>query len=109
MADERLRALQAYHAKDPDDAFVRFALAQEYAKRGNVEKACALYESLVEAQPAYTGTYYHLGKLYASLGRSGEAAEVFRRGIAVTMRKGVAKDLSELQQALMDLEHEQRI
>ena len=57
-------------------------------------------------QPTYTGTYYHLGKLYLALGQRDKAAEIFRKGIAVSSQEGALKDLSELQQALMALHDE---
>ena len=103
---DRLTLLLQYHAEDPKDAFTRFALAQEYHKRGNPAKACELYESLVSMQPEYTGTYYHLGKLYQHQGQAGEAARVFRRGIDVCVQQGALKDLSELRDALMALNDE---
>jgi len=106
MAFDRLEALVAFHAEDPQDVFTRFALAQEYAKRGDVARACELYESIVAMQPSYTGTYYHLGKLYESLGRPAEASAIYRKGIAVATREHAHKDLSELRQVLMELEDE---
>ncbi len=106
MAVDRLALLLQYHAEDPHDAFTCFALAQEYAKHGNTVKACSLYESLVAMQPTYTGTYYHLGKLYLALDQRKEAAEIFRKGIAVSSQERALKDLSELQQALMELHDE---
>ena len=103
MTEDRLEVLLQFHAEDPSDAFTRFALAQEYVKRGRSLKACELYESLIEMRPAYTGTYYHLGKLYQSLDRMEDAARTFRSGIAACSQKRDAKDLSELKQALRAL------
>ena len=104
MPADRLSLLQQFHAEDPGDAFTCFALAQEYAKRGEHLKACALYESLVQTQPSYTGTYYHLGKLYLHLRRPEAARKVFLAGIEVSARANMIKDCSELRQALMDLD-----
>ena len=104
MAADRLSLLLQYYAEDPSDAFTCFALAHEYAKRGELERACELYELLISMQPAYTGTYYHLGKLYAELNRTADAAAVYHKGITICSQEGAMKDLSELKQALMALD-----
>ena len=101
MTQDRLALLLAFYEEDPDDAFTRFAIAQEYKKRGASEKALAFYERLVAEQPDYTGTYYHLGKLYQEMGRSDEAKAIYQKGIGVAREQRNLKDLSELQDALM--------
>ena len=98
---DRLAALLDFHAQDPDDAFTRFALAQEYARRGDDARALDFYEELAAEQPDYTGTYYHLGKLYQRLGRTDDAIATFERGIDACRRQRNLKDLSELQDALL--------
>lgn len=101
---ERLDTLLAFLAEDPSDAFTRFALAQEYARAGDLDAARAHYETLRREQPTYVGVYYHLGKLLETLGQPGEAAAVYRSGIAEATR---ARDLharAELQTALLAAE-----
>lgn len=107
MAEDRLGKLLEFHRADPTDAFTRFALAQEYAKRGELARAQAHYESLVATTPEYTGTYYHLGKLYLVLGKHAQAARVFRLGVDAAAREGQHRDLAELREALqtMDAHH----
>ncbi len=104
MNQDRLALLLAFFGQDPEDAFTRFAIAREYLKRGEPEQALAFYEKLVADQPDYTGTYYHLGKLYEKLERKDEAAGTYRRGIEAARRQRNLKDLSELQDALMQVE-----
>ena len=101
MMQDRLAALLAFYEQDPDDAFTCFAIAQEYRKRGEPAQALAFFEKLVADQPDYTGTYYHLGKLYETLGRTDEAVAAYQRGIEAARRQRNLKDLSELQDALL--------
>jgi len=54
--------------------------------------------------PEYTGTYYHLGKLYERLGRRDDALATYRKGVKQAQAQRQTKDLSELQDALMNLE-----
>ncbi len=102
--DDRLQALQAFHEEDPDDAFVRFALAQEYRKRGNVEEALRFFEDLVSERPDYVGTWYHLGKLYEELGRKEDAMQTWKQGVAVAGQQRDTHAQAELRDALMQME-----
>ncbi len=104
MTQDRLEALKKFYEEDPTDPFTRFALAQEYLKRGDHEAALAFFEELVEDDPDYVGTYYHLGKLYERLGRAEAAKETYRRGIQVAQQKRDAHARAELQDALMKAE-----
>ena len=101
MAGDRLSMLLEFYEQDPDDAFTRFALAHEYAKAGKTDEALRFFEALVEDQPGYTGTYYHLGKLYVQAGRIEDALATYTRGIEVARQQRALKDLSELQDALL--------
>lgn len=98
---DRLDQLLQFYEEDPDDAFTRFALAQEYLNRGEVDEALTLFEELVDTDPDYVGTYYHLGKLYERLDRTADAIETYERGVEVAREQRAQKDLSELQDALL--------
>jgi tetratricopeptide (TPR) repeat protein len=101
---DRLSKLKAFYEEDPEDPFTRFALAQEHLKQGHTEKALAFFEELVETDPDYVGTYYHLGKLYERLGRTDDAIDVYEQGIEVARAQQAQKDLSELQDAKLKAE-----
>lgn len=98
---DRLKKLLEFYEDDPDDAFTRFALAQEYLNRDQPEKALSFFEELAETDPDYVGTYYHLGKLYERLGCTDDAIATYEAGIEVARDQRAQKDLSELQDALL--------
>ena len=99
---DRIQTLLQFLEDDPDDAFTRFALAQEYQKQGDAEAALGYYEGLVRDQPGYVGTYYHLAGLYAALGRPDEAVATYERGIEVATEAGDTHARAELQSALLE-------
>ena len=101
---DRLKALLAFYEEDPQDAFTRFALASEYLKAQNIEKALTFFEDLIRDIPSYVGTYYHLGKLYQTIGRNDDALHTYEQGIKKATE---ARDLharAELQDALLSLQ-----
>ena len=61
--------------------FSRHALALEYIKMGNDAEAEMLFKEILEKNPAYVGTYYHLGKLLERAERSGEALVIYEKGM----------------------------
>ena len=101
MSQDRLTALLQFHREDPDDAFTRFALAQEYLKRDATDEALTYFEGLVREQPDYVGTYYHLGKLYERLERKADAIALYQRGVQVAQAQQDFHARAELQDALM--------
>ena len=101
---DRLAALQEFLRVDPADPFTRFALASEHLKRGDEDAALTFFEELRRDNPEYVGTYYHLGKLYAALGREADAVATYRAGISEAGRAGDVHARAELQSALTEID-----
>ena len=100
---DRLETLQQFHEEDPEDPFTRFALAAEHLKIGETDRALDFLEVLREENPAYIGTYYHLGKLYERLGRDAEARTTYEQGIQVAREASDPHSRSELEAARRQL------
>ena len=101
---DRLDALLDFLREDPDDPFTRFALAQEYRKRGDTAVALRAFEALATDRPDYVGTYYHLGKLYEETGRPEDALRTYRGGIEQATAARDPHARAELQSALLEAE-----
>jgi tetratricopeptide (TPR) repeat protein len=103
MQNNRLEALLQFVEARPDDCFVRYGLAQEYAKAGDIEAALEQYARILEINPDYQPAYYHAGKVYEAAGRGDEARGMYERGIEASLRTGDAHARSELEAALEGL------
>jgi thioredoxin-like negative regulator of GroEL len=79
----RKQQLEAMLAEDPADAFLLYGLAMEYVSEGDDEGALSRFRALFADRPDYVPAYVQAGQALIRLGRSSEAAEVFRRGIDV--------------------------
>ncbi|CAM3754142.1 tetratricopeptide repeat protein [Mucilaginibacter galii] len=99
MQTDRLHKLLEFLESEPNDEFLQYALATEYLRLNEVDKALQYFENLVANHPNYTGTYYHLGKLYETLQRKDEALKIYQQGMTITRQKRDNHALSELQSA----------
>lgn len=99
----RVRQLAKSLKENPDDSFIKFALALELLKQDDVTKAKVLFESILEQDPDYLGVYYHLGKLYERSGRHKDAKRLFTDGIEIAQKQNNERTRQELKEALESL------
>jgi len=102
----RIDQIRQFLQDSPNDSFLRYALAQELQKQGDVEAAKEVYLWLTDNQPSYVATYYHLGKLLIAQGEKEAALAWFNLGIEHAKAAKELHALSELQSAKLELEYE---
>ena len=102
----RIDQIRQFLHDSPNDSFLRYALAQELQKQGDVEAAKEAYLWLTDNQPSYVATYYHLGKLLIAQGEKEAALAWFNLGIEHAKAAKELHALSELQSAKLELEYE---
>jgi tetratricopeptide (TPR) repeat protein len=100
MSQERLDALNALLAQDPNNSFVRYGLAQALLSAGKLEQAAAAFQELIQRNPDYVAAYYHGGQTLEKLGRVEEARSMYEEGIPACTRTGDLHTKSEIQAAL---------
>ena len=97
MDNPRLDVLRQLLEQDPANTFVRYGLAMEHVKSGDLAGAVEEFEALLTSDPNYSAAYYHGGQTLEKMGNLDQARDMYRRGIAVTRDPHA---LSELQAAL---------
>jgi tetratricopeptide (TPR) repeat protein len=97
MHVNRLQKLLDFLKNEPNDPFLKYALATEYVNSNDHQKALLYYEDLIANHADYVGTYYHLGKLYEALGRKNEAVKTYQDGMLVARKMNDMHSFSELQ------------
>jgi tetratricopeptide (TPR) repeat protein len=91
-----LKKLLDFLKNEPDDPFLKYALATEYLSKNETEKALFYFEDLLSKHPDYVGTYYHAGKLYERLDRKSEAILIYQKGMEISRIAGDNHSYSEL-------------
>jgi tetratricopeptide (TPR) repeat protein len=87
-------------AEDPNDPFLRYALAMEFVSEGAEEEALQCFQGIFRVAEDYVPAYQQAGQVLLRLGRPAEAAEVLRRGITAAARTGERHALEEMQAML---------
>ena len=100
---DRVEKIRAMLKETPEDSFLQHAMALELIKLGNENEARNLFESLLEREPGYIGSYYHLAKLLERLGETCKAINVYEKGMGEAKKAGDNHALSELKSAYEEL------
>ncbi len=99
----RVEKLQDFLSENPNDCFVLHALGLEYLKDGKTDQARDCFLRVLETDPNYVGTYYHLGKTYEQLGQETAAMNTYQKGIQIALQLNDRHSRSELETAVWEL------
>ena len=100
---ERIEKLKEFLQANPTDSFLQHALALEYIKKGNDEDARRLFEEILNREPGYVGSYYHLAKLLERMEQTNEAIAVYEKGMEESKKAGDNHAFGELRGAYEEL------
>ena len=100
---DRISKLREFLSANPADSFLQHALALEYIKLGDDEMAGDLFEQIINREPGYIGSYYHLAKLQERLGETDKAVQVYKKGMEEAMKAGDNHAHGELKGAYEEL------
>lgn len=101
--NERIRKIQEFLKQNPNDLFLNHALALEFIKIGEEQKAKACFEHNLNSDPDYVATYYHLGKLLERIAKPEEAILIYEKGMSIAKSQKDQHSYNELQGAYEDL------
>ncbi len=100
---DRIEKLKEYLKADPTDSFVQHALALEYIKLGDDGEGRRLFETILEREPGYVGSYYHLAKLLERNRDIDGAIKIYEKGMEEAKKLGDNKTYGELKGAYEEL------
>jgi E3 SUMO-protein ligase RanBP2 len=86
--EERARSLERMLHKRPEDGRVRFALAVEYLNQGRTEDGIRELEAYLRSSEDEGNAWGRLASALIEIGRTDEARDAYRQGIAAAERHG---------------------
>jgi Tfp pilus assembly protein PilF len=95
----RIEKIKEMLEKSPADSFLNHALALEYIKLGDDDKARLLFEEVLNREPGYIGSYYHLAKLLERNDKTEEAIKWYEKGMEEAKKAGDNHAFGELKSA----------
>jgi predicted Zn-dependent protease len=95
--------IEALLADEPNDAFLRYGLAMEYASAGQEEAAASQLLKLIEDTP-YVPAFLQAGQILNRLSRDTEACAVLKKGIAAAKDQKDFHAEGEMSTLLMSIE-----
>ncbi len=101
---DKIAALKEILALDPKNSFARYGIAMELVSRGETEAALDEYSTLLANDPDYTAGYFMSAQTLSAAGRTAEAIERLKTGIACAARAGNSHAVSEMQAMLDELD-----
>lgn len=99
----KILQLQEFLKAQPRDCFLRHALALEFIKINELSKAENLFVELLNDNPNYVGSYYHIAKLYEQLNNQEKAIEYYTKGMEIAKQAKDNHAYNELLMAYEDL------
>jgi Tfp pilus assembly protein PilF len=103
---DRISRLKQLLEQSPDDSFLKHALALEYIKQQQEDKAEKLFTEVLSTDPQYVGSYYQLGKLLERKGDIREAAGIYHKGMEIAGQMHETHAYNELQAAYEEIADE---
>jgi Tfp pilus assembly protein PilF len=100
---DRIETLKTLLVQNGADNFLQHALALEYVKINDDAAAREQWETLLNRDETYVGSYYHLAKLLERQGETEQAIATYEKGMQVAKRAGDNHAYNELQMAYEDL------
>ena len=91
-------------AAEPNDAFLLYGLAQEYAKASNTASACEYFDRCIAVDPKYCYAYYHKAKALIVACRTDEAKAVIAAGKNAALAAGDSHARSEIMALEYDID-----
>jgi Tfp pilus assembly protein PilF len=99
----RIKQLEEFLKEQPNDSFLKHALALEYIKLNELASAEKLFKEILHYDENYYGSYYHLAKLYERTNQTALAISTYEKGIAICKNLKENHALGELKSAYEEL------
>ncbi len=100
----RREQLESMLADDPQDSFLRYALAIELKNEEAFDESAALFESLMKDDPPYVPSFFMLGQQLVQQDKIEAAQNILREGITQAQQQNDQHAAAEMTEFLASLD-----
>jgi len=100
MSNTRLEKLLEFTKEQPDDLFLKYALAMEYQGLNDIEKAKEYFEEVIKVDKNHVAAYYQLGKIFEILDIESSAISMYEKGLENARIKNDMRSIREFNAAI---------
>jgi predicted Zn-dependent protease len=100
----RRQMLEEMLVAEPNDTFLRYGLALEFAREGDAQEATTRLRALIADQPDYVPAYFQAAQLLLKSNDASSAAELLRAGIATANDQSNMHAAEEMSALLAQIE-----
>jgi Tfp pilus assembly protein PilF len=109
MPVDRIESLKQILEANPANTLARYGLAMEFINSGAFESAVAEFRTLLQDDPSHVYASFHAAQALEKLGRTGEAKQMYERGLEAAVRSGDSHARDKIREALQSLRHESEL
>ena len=102
----RREKIEALLADDPNASFLRYSLAMELDKEGQLDASAALFRGLMDDSPPQVAAFFMLAQQLTRQNQALEASGVLRAGIEQAEIQGDSHAAGEMREFLAGLDTE---
>jgi tetratricopeptide (TPR) repeat protein len=99
----RMAQILAMLEDNPNDSFLRYALAMEHQSVGQDDQALAQLRELIQRDASYVPAYLQAGQILVRLGESEQACQILEAGIRIARQANDAHAAGEMSGLLSTL------
>ncbi|MEM6779320.1 MAG: tetratricopeptide repeat protein [Planctomycetota bacterium] len=99
----RREQIEAMLADEPADTFLRYSLAMELRREGDIDAALGRFDELTQGEPAYVPAFFMAAQTLAENGQIDAARRQLRDGIDEARRQGDSHAAAEMSEMLASL------
>ena len=99
----RREKLQQMLQDSPEDTFLLYGMAMDYASSQEWEPALATFDQVLSVDPGYVAAYFQKGQILARMDRIDDARSVLSEGIEVGRKVGEDHAVGEMTDFLQSL------
>ncbi len=98
----RLEKIREMLQHEPEDVFLRYALAMELDSAGNAEESLSLFAELMRGEPPHVPSYFRTAQILARSGKTAQVIEALQAGIRAAQDQGDQHTAMEMAQMLQE-------